>query len=152
MVPAHFVRLDAFPMTSSGKIDRLKLPEPPEVESARAPDSPYIAPRTAAEQFLADSWRSLLQIDRVSVHDNFFDLGGHSLSATQLVSRIRDEFGVELPLYRVFERPTLEHLALEILQRQAAQEESSDVEALLSKVESLSERQLEALLSQGSEE
>jgi amino acid adenylation domain-containing protein len=151
MVPAHFVRLEAFPLTSSGKLDRLRLPAPAEVETVRAPESVYIPPRTSVEQFLADCWCTLLQIDKVSIDDNFFDLGGHSLTATQLVSRVRDEYGVELPLFRVFERPTLELLALEILQRRASEEERSDLDSLLNELESLSKEELESILSQAGE-
>jgi amino acid adenylation domain-containing protein len=152
MVPTHFVRLERFPMTGSGKIDRLRLPDPPELEAAREREQAYVAPRTEVEQFLADRWREILGLERVSVHDNFFELGGHSLSATQLVSRVRDEYGVELPLFRVFERPTVELLALEIVQRQAALEEASDLESLLSELESLSEEDSAELLSQAGED
>jgi amino acid adenylation domain-containing protein len=152
MIPTHLVQLDSFPLTGSGKIDRLKLPEPAERESARDAESTYVAPRTPVEQFLADSWCDLLQIKKVSIRDNFFELGGHSLSATQLVSRIRDQFGIELPLHRVFERPTIELLALEIIQRQAAQEEQSELEALLRELESLSEEDSEELLSEAGDD
>lgn len=146
MIPTHFVPLDSLPLTGSGKIDRLKLPDPADVETRPDREPTYIAPRTEVEQFLSDCWCDLLQLDQVSIRDNFFDLGGHSLTATQLVSRIRDQFGVELPLYSVFERPTIELLALEIIQRQASLEEASDLEALLSELESLSEQDSEALL------
>jgi amino acid adenylation domain-containing protein len=148
MIPTHFVPLDSFPLTGSGKIDRLKLPDPPEPGASQDGESAYVAPRTEVEQFVADCWRDVLQIEKVSVHDNFFELGGHSLSATQFVSRIRDQFGIELPLYRVFERPTVSLLALEIIQMQASQEEQSILEALLSELESLSEEDSEELLSQ----
>lgn len=152
MIPTHFVPLDSFPLTGSGKIDRLKLPEPVEKESARDKEPSYVAPRTPVEQFLADSWCDLLQIEQVSIRDNFFELGGHSLTATQLVSRIRDQFDVELPLHRVFERPTVELQALEIIQRQAAQEEQSELEALLRELESLSEQDSEELLSEAGDD
>lgn len=148
MIPTHLVRLDSFPLTGSGKIDRLKLPNPENDESARDRERTYVAPRIPVEQFLADCWCDLLQIERVSIQDNFFELGGHSLSATQLVSRIRDHFGLELPLHRVFERPTIELQALEIIQRQASQEEQADLESLLNELESLSEEDSEELLSQ----
>lgn len=148
MVPTHFIRLDSFPLTGSGKIDRLSLPDPLEKELEPDRSLTYVAPRTPVEQFLADCWRQLLHVEKVSVHDNFFELGGHSLTATQLVSRIRDEFDLELPLFRVFERPTLELLALEIIQRQASQEEESELETLLRELESLSEEDSEELLSQ----
>jgi amino acid adenylation domain-containing protein len=147
MIPTHFVQLDSLPLNGSGKIDRLKLPEPLEMASARDREPTHVAPRTPVERFVADCCCDVLQIEQVSMHDNFFELGGHSLSATQLVSRIRDQFGLELPLYRVFERPTLELLALEIIQRQASQEERSQIESLLSELESLSDEASEELLS-----
>jgi acyl carrier protein len=146
MIPTHFVPLDSFPLTGSGKIDRLRLPEPAEPDASRDREAAYVAPRTAVERFLADCWRGVLQIETVSVHDNFFELGGHSLSATQVVSRIRDQFDLEVPLYRVFERPTVELLALEIIQRQASQEEESELEALLGELEALSDEDSEALV------
>jgi amino acid adenylation domain-containing protein len=146
MIPTHFVRMAEFPLTGSGKIARRALPDPQEQEPSDA-ESNYLAPRTAIEQFLAECWCNLLKAERVSIRDNFFDLGGHSLSATQLVSRIRDRFGLELALYSVFERPTIELLALEIIQRQALQEEPSDLEAVLNELESLSEEHLQELLS-----
>jgi acyl-coenzyme A synthetase/AMP-(fatty) acid ligase/acyl carrier protein len=147
MIPTHFVRMRELPLTGSGKLDRLKLPDPAENPSLRDRGVSYVAPRTPVEQFLAGCWREVLQIESVSIHDNFFDLGGHSLSATQVVSRIRDHFGIELPLYRVFERPTLEILALEIIQRQASEAEQSQLEGLLSELESLSEEDSEVLLA-----
>ncbi|HEY0558337.1 MAG TPA: amino acid adenylation domain-containing protein [Thermoanaerobaculia bacterium] len=148
MIPTHFVPLETFPLTGSGKIDRLRLPEPEEPGASPDREATYVAPRTAVEQFLADCWCDVLQIEKVSIHDNFFDLGGHSLTATQLVSRIRDRFDLDLPLVRVFERPTVELLGLEIIQRQASREEEADLEALLSELESLSEEDSEELLSQ----
>ena len=66
-----------------------------------------MAPRNPAEELLAVIWSEVLGIDRVGAHDDFFALGGHSLLATQVASRIREAFGVELPLRRIFEAPTL---------------------------------------------
>jgi amino acid adenylation domain-containing protein len=139
MIPTHFIRLDSFPLTGSGKIDRLKLPEPAEVTAAPDRELTYVAPRTSAEQFLAACWSEVLHVEKVSLHDSFFELGGHSLSATQLVSRIRDEFDLELPLFRVFESPTLEGLALAITQEQAAREDQAQLAALLDELEALPE-------------
>ena len=147
MIPAQLVRLDRLPLTGSGKIDRRALPDPAETAVAQDHAPARIAPRTPVEQFLAGCWCDVLQLAQVSVGDNFFELGGHSLTATQLVSRIRDHFGLELPLYRVFERPTLEALALEIIQRRASQQDRPDVEALLAELEALSDEDSEALLS-----
>lgn len=107
MLPANFVILDAFPLTSSGKIDRQALPTP------NAGDSPdkFVAPRTDTEKLLASIWLEILGVERVSIHDNFFEMGGHSLLATQALSRIRDLFQVELPLRTLFESPFIESLA-----------------------------------------
>ncbi|RKG80159.1 amino acid adenylation domain-containing protein [Corallococcus exercitus] len=109
MVPASFVTLEALPLSSSGKVDRKALPVPE--GSALAHGEDYTAPRDALEEALASLWAELLEVERVGVHDNFFDQGGHSLLATQVVSRLRARFGVELPLRALFEAPTVETLA-----------------------------------------
>ncbi len=106
MVPTAWMRLDALPLAPSGKLDRRALPAP---ESASA--ETYVAPRTPAEEMLAGIWGEVLRTDRIGIHDGFFALGGHSLLATRVVSRIREGFGVELPLRAVFEHPTLAGLA-----------------------------------------
>ncbi len=105
MVPAVFMHLESFPLTSSGKIDRRRLPSPDEGQLAI--DRDMVAPRTATEELLAGIFTQVLGIDRVSIHDNFFELGGHSLLATQLLSRIREMFEVPLELREIFEAPTI---------------------------------------------
>ncbi len=108
MVPAAFVVLDALPRTGSGKIDRRALPAP---EAAGAPADAYVAPRTETERRLAEIWAAVLRVERVGASDDFFELGGHSLLAMRLASRVRQAFGIELPLRAVFERPTVGGLA-----------------------------------------
>jgi amino acid adenylation domain-containing protein len=110
MVPSFIVRLDDMPLTPNGKIDRRKLPAPPEVAIERA----FRAPGTSAEERLAAIWLDVLGIGRVSADDNFFELGGHSLLAMRMVSRVREAFGIELPLRRVLEQPVLRDLAASI--------------------------------------
>jgi amino acid adenylation domain-containing protein len=109
MVPAVFVFMETLPLMPNGKIDRRALPSPdrsrPELDKA------FVAPRTPTEELLAEIWAQLLDIERVGIHDNFFDRGGHSLLATQVVSRIREAFQVEIPLRRLFEVPTVAGLA-----------------------------------------
>jgi amino acid adenylation domain-containing protein len=109
MIPSSFITTDAFPLTPSGKIDRLALLK----SSDRRPDAcvPHVAPRTPAEERIGKIWRDLLKLESVGVHDDFFDSGGHSLLATQLLSRVRNAFGAELPLVKFFETPTVAGLA-----------------------------------------
>ncbi|HYR10120.1 MAG TPA: amino acid adenylation domain-containing protein, partial [Longimicrobium sp.] len=106
MLPSAFVVLAAFPLTPGGKVDRRALSDPL-WEAARE----YVAPRTPAEEILADIWSEVLGVERVGVHDGFFDLGGHSLLATRVLSRVRRALGAEVPLRALFEGPTVAGLA-----------------------------------------
>ncbi len=115
MLPSALVTLTAFPLTVSGKIDRLALPAP---EIDLETEEGYVAPRSALEEVLATIFAEVLKLERIDVRDNFFDLGGHSLSATQIVSRIREVFRVELPVRKIFEQPAVEGLAQALLEDQ----------------------------------
>jgi natural product biosynthesis luciferase-like monooxygenase protein len=108
MVPGEFVILDRLPLTPNGKVDRKALLAP---ENASVPATVYIAPATPNQRTLAEVWQDVFRIDRIGIADSFFDLGGHSLLALQIVSRVRQEFGVELSLRNLFERPTVAALA-----------------------------------------
>jgi amino acid adenylation domain-containing protein len=112
MVPAVYVRLNAFPLNNSGKIDRSLLPPPTALNTIG--DQVYVAPRTAVEKQMVSILAELLGMERVGVNDNFFFLGGHSLLGTQLIARARDSFGIELPLRTVFDWPTAAELSVEI--------------------------------------
>ena len=105
MVPACFVFLPGLPRSPNGKLDRKTLPAP----DFKRPDfnGTFAAPRTAVEKKLAELCVEILKIDKVGIHDNLFDLGLHSLSATQLVSRVRVNLRVNLPLRHIFEAPTI---------------------------------------------
>ncbi|MCB1853158.1 MAG: amino acid adenylation domain-containing protein, partial [Gammaproteobacteria bacterium] len=112
MLPAVWIELDSLPLTRNGKVDRTALPAPTEQSSAETPS--HVAPRNQIERQVAAIWCELLGLERVSVDDNFFDLGGHSLVASQVVSRIRDELQVDMLLSRFFKRPTVAGLAEQI--------------------------------------
>ncbi len=116
MVPAAFVRLEALPLTPNGKLNRRLLPAPEYGGEA----GEYVAPRTDAERVVAAIWAEMLGQARVGVHDNFFGLGGHSLVAVRLISRVRAACGVELPLRALFEGPTVEGMAQRVEALQAA--------------------------------
>ncbi|HEY0173923.1 MAG TPA: amino acid adenylation domain-containing protein [Pyrinomonadaceae bacterium] len=123
MVPTAFVVLAEMPLTPNGKIDKQKLLEMAPADPGLSND--YVAPRTAVEETLAAVWRDVLKAERVGAHDNFFALGGHSLIATQLISRVRDVFHVEVPLSSLFEQPTVAELGRvvqEALQRGGGQQ------------------------------
>ena len=130
MAPSIFVRLDKLPTMPNGKVDRLGLPEPDVDNTLR--DERFIAPRTAIEKRLAMILSSVLNLNEVSVNDNFFLLGGHSLLGTQLLARVRSTFGIDLTLRALFESPTIAELSREIENLIIARVESmSEEEALL---------------------
>ena len=91
MVPARIVLLDALPVSANGKIDRKALPDPDHMVGAT--DDDYETPRTAMEKLIAQVWQEVLGVDRVSAHDNFFDLGGHSLSSLKAIAKIEKKIG-----------------------------------------------------------
>ena len=108
MVPAILVELPELPLTPSGKVNRRALPAP---DYCAQLDESYAAPRTPVEELLSNIWMEVLKVSRVGINDNFFDLGGHSLLLTQVVSRIRNAFKLEMPLRVLFERPTVALMA-----------------------------------------
>ncbi|KAF9561023.1 hypothetical protein EC968_005932 [Mortierella alpina] len=113
MVPSAFVRLDAFPLTSNGKIDRRALPKPSEDSFAH---EEYEAPEGEIETALASIWADLLRLDRVSRNDSFFALGGHSLMAVQMMNRVAT-LGAHVPLATLFASPCLSEFAAVIKSR-----------------------------------
>ncbi|MBV9774197.1 MAG: amino acid adenylation domain-containing protein, partial [Gemmatimonadetes bacterium] len=108
MVPSALVALEAFPLTPNGKVDRRALPAP---EPPRPGTASQRAARTPTEEVVAAIWADLLRLDHAGPDDDFFALGGHSLLATQVVSRLRQAFGVELPLRALFEDGTVAGVA-----------------------------------------
>ncbi len=132
MIPSAYVMLDALPVTPNGKVDRKMLPAP----SSERPElsAPYRAPDTQIETALVDIYAEVLGLERVGVHDDFFNLGGHSLLGGQAIARACAVFQIDLPLRALFEHPTVAGLAQAI------------EDMLLREVEELSEDELERLL------
>jgi thioesterase domain-containing protein/acyl carrier protein len=108
MAPAHFVFLDAFPLTPNGKVDRRALPVPEKALSRQE----FVSPKHASESKLAAIWIELLGVSPLSVTDNFFDLGGHSLLAAKLLVGIERSFGKRLSMGTLFQAPTIRQLAV----------------------------------------
>jgi amino acid adenylation domain-containing protein/non-ribosomal peptide synthase protein (TIGR01720 family) len=146
MVPTAFVHLPALPLTSNGKIDRRRLPDP-ELQPSEA--GAFVAPRTAVEQEVASLCATLLRMERVGVHDNFFELGGSSLAAMRLASKLSRSFAVEIGLRALYEHPTVAGLA-ELIERdqlaRAAQAEAGELSRLLAEIEGLSDADARSLL------
>jgi thioester reductase-like protein len=107
MIPAFFVELQELPLMSSGKIDRNALPAPTESQDKKT----IIAPRTATEKIVAEIWQDVLGLKQISIFDNFFDLGGHSLKAAQVISRLREQLSINIPLNYLFSEPTVAGLS-----------------------------------------
>jgi acyl carrier protein len=151
MIPSEPLAVPELPVTVSGKVDRRELLRRLK-EAVAAGDGvlrksrPYVAPRNPVEEELAAIWSELLGVPQVGVEDDFFALGGHSLSATQLASRVRRDLGVELPLARLFELRRLEDLAREVVTHQLAQEKGESLDALMADLENLTDEEALALL------
>jgi len=144
MVPSLFMFIDKLPLTPNGKLDRKTLPAPdhgrPEQENA------FTAPRTPVEEILARCWADVLQLDTVGVHDNFFQLGGHSLAAMRVVSRVVKQFQLEIPLQSLFQSPTVAAMAAVITAHQGKAPDEQGLATMLDELESLSEDDAEQLL------
>ncbi|MFV8549780.1 amino acid adenylation domain-containing protein, partial [Ralstonia pseudosolanacearum] len=115
MVPAAYVRLEQLPLTPNGKLDRKGLPAP---EGQAYASTAYEAPQGEVEQTLAGIWQTLLGVERVGRHDDFFALGGHSLQAVRLVAQVRTQLGAELGLTELFAQPSLSAVAQAIVRGQ----------------------------------
>jgi acyl carrier protein len=150
MIPSTFVVLDALPLTASGKVDRRGLPAPDGGRPALAGE--FVAPRTETEELLARQiFGSVLGLEQVGVQDSFFDLGGNSLQATQVVSRIRDTFNADVNLRTLYTASSVESLARLI---QEAQDSADDplrqqLEADLAELSDEEARELLERMQQG---
>jgi acyl carrier protein len=124
MVPAAFVKLDALPLTLNGKLDRKELPAP---DSGAYTTQEYEAPSGEVELVIAGIWQELLQVERVGRHDNFFELGAHSLLAIQALNRIQQALDVQISLHDIFAMPQLATLAENIVNMQLSKFDSEEL-------------------------
>jgi len=131
LMPQQLLTLERLPLTPDGDYDPSGLPDPAGDDGGDV----YVAPRTPVERQLVEIFEELLDVEGVGVHNTFFELNGFSLLATQLVSRIRETFRIELALREVFESPTVESLAQLIVRAQAEQADTAALEVLLSELE-----------------
>ena len=146
MIPSSFVLLDVMPLTSNGKIDRRALPDPG--QSRPELDAPYVPATTPVEEQLAKIWAEVLSLDEVGIHDNFFDLGGHSLAATRVVSQVIKHFQVDLPLQSLFQSPTVAEMTRLITEHRAKKLSEHELKSILKDLESMSDEQARKFLSE----
>ena len=151
MVPSTFVFLERLPLTPNGKVDRHALPGPSQI--GQAPQAFLVAPQDELELQLTKIWGQILGIQPVGVHDSFFELGGNSLLATQVISRVLNTFGIQLSLRLFFGSPTVADMARMITRNEGIQKSSriditarGNEEQLLAKIDKLSDQELEMLL------
>ena len=137
MVPPTIMLLDHFPLNASGKVARRLLPAPTQLLDTAS--QPYVAPRNEVETTLVEILATVLGLDveTLGVQHNFFDLGGHSMQAIQIVWQLRDQLGVELPLRSIFEQTTVERLANLVIDAQLAQIDDATLDALFAEVEAV---------------
>ncbi|HEX7333474.1 MAG TPA: amino acid adenylation domain-containing protein [Pyrinomonadaceae bacterium] len=109
MIPSNIVVLEAFPLTPNGKIDRRALPVPDGERPTL--EAPFVAPRSDLERGIASVWQEVLQVSKVGIHDNFFDLGGHSLMLVQIHGKLRAQLQRDLSVVEMFRYPTVNALA-----------------------------------------
>jgi acyl carrier protein len=148
MIPARFMMMEALPLTPNGKVNRRALPQPEQTRSDLG--NTYVAPQTPTEETLVRIWEEVMRLELVGTQDNFFALGGHSLMATQVISRVREAFSIELPLRRIFERPTVAALAEAVLE--GLNEQEIDPSGVISRADPLDENYLLANLDELSSE
>jgi acyl carrier protein len=145
MVPSAFVLLEALPRPPNGKVDCQALPAPG--RSRPALENPCVDPGTPIEAALARLWCHVLGLEQVGLHDHFLDLGGHSLMATQIVSRVRETFHLDVPQRALLETPTVSEMAVVITQHMADRVEHRELSDMLVEMESLSEDEVQRHLA-----
>jgi amino acid adenylation domain-containing protein len=145
MIPSAFVKLDKIPLTTNGKFDRGALPDPDGERPALS--TAYALPRNETEKSLVQIWEEVLDVRPIGIQDKFFDLGGHSLSATRVVSRVIKQFELDISLQSLFRSPTVADMAAEITAHQGKMLDERQLANILDELESLSDAEAQRLVS-----
>jgi amino acid adenylation domain-containing protein len=145
MIPSVFVMMDALPLNPNGKIDRKALPAPVDGHGA-GPAADDVAPSGPLEEGLAAIWREVLGLSYIGANDSFFDRGGHSLLAMQVIARVDQVMGIKIAVRSLFEAPSIAGLARTIGSMGSGQQ---DVDRMIAELEGLSEADAERLLARG---
>lgn len=149
MIPSIWMMLKQLPLTPNGKVDRRALPAP---QGRPEELGEYVAPQTELERTLTDIWAQVLQIDQVGVQDNFFEIGGHSILAMQVIVRVRSELSIDVPMRLLFEYPTIEQLSIPVEQiRQARligdlEAGGEELEELMNSVAGMADSEVQELM------
>ena len=146
MLPSNFVIMDHLPLTTSGKIDRRALPPP--IRSRNMLDTPYVAARTPLEEVLVKMWVEAMGIDEVGIHDDFLGLGGDSLIAAQIVSKVNDTFPLKVFLRLLFEAPTVAKLVQFITEHESKPGQSDKIAKVILQIENMSAEQIRSSLKE----
>ena len=144
MIPSSFIKLEKFPLTPSGKIDKKALPKPEDMKTKLKTE--FVMPRTETEAKITNIVSNILKVEKVGIYDNFFELGGHSMLAMQVISRISQEFGVELSIRALFENPTVEGITKALTFEQFHSIDEDELEKLLDDIENMSDIEIEKQL------
>ena len=140
---SNFIILDSLPQKANGKLDVRALPAP----DCNRPllDDPFVPPRTPIEQTLAEIWSEILIIRSVGIHDKFLELGGNSIMATQIITRVLNKFQVKLSMQSLLTAPTIADMASLITKNLSQKVNQGELEKILADMEKLSEKEAEEL-------
>ncbi|NEQ74591.1 MAG: amino acid adenylation domain-containing protein [Okeania sp. SIO2C9] len=149
MIPAAFVLLDALPLNPNGKVDRKALPIPEFTRSELS--NAFVAPRSPAEEVVAQMWSEVLGVEKIGINDNFFTLGGNSLNATGIFSQLRQVFDFEFPLMKLFQNPTVCGLVEAMAESGGGQEVIDEIARTFQAIDRLSPEEVAAMLAEMNE-
>ncbi|MGZ4123605.1 MAG: non-ribosomal peptide synthetase, partial [Tumebacillaceae bacterium] len=144
MIPSAFVLLEEFPLTPSGKVDRRALPMP--TDTLTAMEQRYVAPRNTTEEVLVLIWKELLGLEKVGVETNFFEVGGNSLTAMSMISKVRETFAVNVPTQKMFSLTTISGMAAALFEHETKPGQVEAVARVRKKVMEMTPEQRQALL------